>query len=236
MSWESWGHADHTDGECRCLSSDSTGAYVHGLSLAVGGGGGGGFAYGGKRGPVCRCRWDGAQMDLLSGVGARPQRIKIRATPTFLVCLSSRVKCTQHLICGRSLTFMLCSLYPVYLGCRAGTSGLTILIHYPACPDIPEVNDKDMSSEVSDGPMAVRPPPPGFEPFSWLLAIGRGGDLRVLSLVGGWPGRARFYWSAHRRLCAALVMAVLSGIRHIAHRITPRRLGSLVFRCIILGS
>ena len=37
----------------------------------------------------------------------RPQIIKIRATPTFLVCLSPRVKCTQHLICGRSLTFML---------------------------------------------------------------------------------------------------------------------------------
>ena len=29
---------------------------VYGLSLAVGGGG---FAYGGKRGPVCRCWWGG---------------------------------------------------------------------------------------------------------------------------------------------------------------------------------
>ena len=47
----------------------------------------------------------------------RPQRIKIRATPTFLVCLSPRVKCTQHPVWCRSLTFMLCSLYPVYLGC-----------------------------------------------------------------------------------------------------------------------
>ena len=47
----------------------------------------------------------------------QPQRIKIRATPTFLVCLSPRVKCTQHPVWGRSLTFMLCSLYPVYLGC-----------------------------------------------------------------------------------------------------------------------
>ena len=46
----------------------------------------------------------------------QPQRIKIRATPTFLVCLSPRVKCTQHPVWGRSLTFMLCSLYPVYLG------------------------------------------------------------------------------------------------------------------------
>ena len=26
----------------------------------------------------------------------QPQRIKIRATPTFLLCLSPRVKCTQH--------------------------------------------------------------------------------------------------------------------------------------------
>ena len=47
----------------------------------------------------------------------QPQKIKIRATPTFLVCLSPRVNCTHHPICGRSLTFMLCSLYPVYLGC-----------------------------------------------------------------------------------------------------------------------
>ena len=46
----------------------------------------------------------------------QPQRIKIRATPTFLVCLSPRVKCTQHPVWCRSLTFMLCSLYPVYLG------------------------------------------------------------------------------------------------------------------------
>ena len=47
----------------------------------------------------------------------QPQRIKIRATPTFLVCLSPRVKCTQHPVWCRSHTFMLCSLYPVYLGC-----------------------------------------------------------------------------------------------------------------------
>ena len=46
----------------------------------------------------------------------QPQRIKMRATPTFLVCLSPRVKCTQHPVWCRSLTFMLCSLYPVYLG------------------------------------------------------------------------------------------------------------------------
>ena len=46
----------------------------------------------------------------------QPQRIKIRATPTFLVCLSPQVKCTQHPVWCRSLTFMLCSLYPVYLG------------------------------------------------------------------------------------------------------------------------
>ena len=47
----------------------------------------------------------------------QPQRINIWATPTFLVCLSPRVKCTQHPVWCRSLTFMLCSLYPVYLGC-----------------------------------------------------------------------------------------------------------------------
>ena len=47
----------------------------------------------------------------------QPQIIKIRATPTFLLCLSPRVKCTQHPVWCRSLTFMLCSLYPVYLGC-----------------------------------------------------------------------------------------------------------------------
>ena len=46
----------------------------------------------------------------------QPQIIKIRATTTFLVCLSPRVKCTQHPVWCRSLTFMLCSLYPVYLG------------------------------------------------------------------------------------------------------------------------
>ena len=57
----------------------------------------------------------------------QPQRIKIRATPTFLVCLSPRVKCTQHPVWCRSLTFMLCSLYPVYLGCK-----ITLHIWYMA--------------------------------------------------------------------------------------------------------
>ena len=56
----------------------------------------------------------------------QPQIIKIRATPTFLLCLSPRVKCTQHPVWYRSLTFMLCSLYPVYLGCIV--SRITILI------------------------------------------------------------------------------------------------------------
>ena len=33
LSCEPWGHADHSGGSCGCLSSDRTGAYVHGLSL-----------------------------------------------------------------------------------------------------------------------------------------------------------------------------------------------------------
>ena len=33
LSCEPWGHADHIGGDCGCLSSDSTGAYAHGLSL-----------------------------------------------------------------------------------------------------------------------------------------------------------------------------------------------------------
>ena len=33
LSCEPWGHADHSGGGCGCLSSDRTGAYVHGLSL-----------------------------------------------------------------------------------------------------------------------------------------------------------------------------------------------------------
>ena len=31
--WGPWGHVDHSGGGCECLSSDRTGAYVHGLSL-----------------------------------------------------------------------------------------------------------------------------------------------------------------------------------------------------------
>ena len=30
---EPWGHVDHSDGNCDCLSSDRTGAYVHDLAL-----------------------------------------------------------------------------------------------------------------------------------------------------------------------------------------------------------
>ena len=33
LSCEPWGHVDHNGGGCECLSSDRTGAYVHGLSL-----------------------------------------------------------------------------------------------------------------------------------------------------------------------------------------------------------
>ena len=68
LSCEPWGHADHTGGDCTCVSSDSTGAYVHGLSLATGGGGGGS--------PMeeivdlsAAAGVDGERMDLLSGVG-----------------------------------------------------------------------------------------------------------------------------------------------------------------------
>ena len=34
LACESWGHMDHGGGGCECLSSDSTGVYVHDLSLA----------------------------------------------------------------------------------------------------------------------------------------------------------------------------------------------------------
>ena len=30
---EPWGHVDHSDGNCECLSSDRTAAYVHDLAL-----------------------------------------------------------------------------------------------------------------------------------------------------------------------------------------------------------
>ena len=33
LSCEPWGHMEHSGGGCECLSSDSTGAYVHDLSL-----------------------------------------------------------------------------------------------------------------------------------------------------------------------------------------------------------
>ena len=35
---EPWGHVDHTDANCGCLSSDRTASYVHGLSLMPRGG------------------------------------------------------------------------------------------------------------------------------------------------------------------------------------------------------
>ena len=35
LSCEPWGHTDHSGGDCECLSSDSTGTYVHDLSLAT---------------------------------------------------------------------------------------------------------------------------------------------------------------------------------------------------------
>ena len=35
LSCEPWGHTDHTGRDCTCLSADSTGTYVHDLSLAT---------------------------------------------------------------------------------------------------------------------------------------------------------------------------------------------------------
>ena len=35
LSCEPWGHMDHSGGDCACLSSDSTGTYVHDLSLTT---------------------------------------------------------------------------------------------------------------------------------------------------------------------------------------------------------
>ena len=35
LSCEPWGYMDHSGGGCECLSSDSTGAYVHDLSLVT---------------------------------------------------------------------------------------------------------------------------------------------------------------------------------------------------------
>ena len=63
----------------------------------------------------------------------------------------------------------------------------TIQIHDPVCPDIPGENDMDVSSEVSDVPVAMLPPPPGFEPFSWLTAVGRGGDPSLSDLSAELP-------------------------------------------------
>ena len=61
----------------------------------------------------------------------------------------------------------------------------TILIHDPACPHIPDVDDRDVSSEVSNVPVAVLPPPLGFEPFSWRRAVGRSGGPSLFDFLGG---------------------------------------------------
>ena len=66
LSCEPWGHTDHTGVDCTCVSSDSTGAYVHGLSLTT------------KGVPPMEdteaistaTGGDGARMDLLAGAGA----------------------------------------------------------------------------------------------------------------------------------------------------------------------
>ena len=41
---------------------------------------------------------------------------------------------------------------------RVPVDRLTILIHDPACPDIPEEENMDISREVSDVPVTVLPP------------------------------------------------------------------------------
>ena len=75
----------------------------------------------------------------------------------------------------------------------------TILIHDPGSPDIPEEDDMDVSREVSDVPVDVLPPTPGFEPFSWLTRVGWGGDPSPFDFSaelpkwfpGGWAGQSR---------------------------------------------
>ena len=74
----------------------------------------------------------------------------------------------------------------------------TIQFHDPVCPDIPEMDDMDESGEISVVPEAVLPPPPGFEQFSWLTAVGRGGDPSLFDFSaelpkwfpGGWAGQS----------------------------------------------
>ena len=46
-----------------------------------------------------------------------------------------------------------------------------IRIHGLVCPGIPEEDDMDISVEVSDVPVPVLPPPPGFERFPGRLTI-----------------------------------------------------------------
>ena len=73
-----------------------------------------------------------------------------------------------------------------------------IQIHDPVCLDVPEEDDMDVSGEVSDIPETVLHPPPGFEQFSWLTAIGRGGDPSLFDFSaelpkwfpGGWAGQS----------------------------------------------
>ena len=70
----------------------------------------------------------------------------------------------------------------------------TIQIHDPVCPEVPVEDDMDVSGEVSDNPEAVLRPPPGFEQFSWLTAVGP--SLFDFSaklpkwFPGGWAGQS----------------------------------------------
>ena len=63
-----------------------------------------------------------------------------------------------------------------------------IQIHDLVCPGITEEDDMDVSIEVSDVPVPVLPPPPGFERFSWPTAVGGpGGDPSLFDFSAELP-------------------------------------------------
>ena len=64
-----------------------------------------------------------------------------------------------------------------------------IQIHNPVYPCIPEEDDMDVSTEVSDPNFPVLPPPPGFECFAWTKATGGpGGDPSLFDFSAELPG------------------------------------------------
>ena len=72
LSCEPWGHTHHTGGDCTCLSSGSTDAYVHGLSLATEGVS---PMEEGNRGHLYRYRWGWCADGPASWRGRRAPRI-----------------------------------------------------------------------------------------------------------------------------------------------------------------